>query len=152
VLNFEAAEFVAASPASLLNVLTDTSNFEVWDSGMVHRDGDVRDGSQVTVSSRDSHHRYTFTVHLSPGTSMTWSHVQALRIFHATRAWTLTPGDGGTHLHVTDQFRGPLAEQLRAGVPLAGSTSELEGYLRAVKTRAELLQRIPEAHFDSGTA
>src|SRR5690349_8739683 len=111
---------------------------------MVHRDGDVRDGSQVTVSGRDSHHRYTFTVHLSPGVSMTWSHVQALGIFHASRAWTLTPADGGTHLLVTDQFRGPLAEQLRAGVPLAGSASELELYLRAVKARAELLQRIPE--------
>ncbi|WP_083706324.1 SRPBCC family protein [Arthrobacter sp. QXT-31] len=142
MLIFEATELVAASPASLLGVLTDASNLEVWDSGMVHRDGDVRDGSHVTVSSSDGQHHCTFTVQLAAESAMTWSH--SLGFFRATRTWTLTPADGGTLLLVTDQFRGPLSGQLRQRVPLAGSSADLERYLQAVKARAELLQRTPE--------
>jgi hypothetical protein len=75
---------------------------------------------------------------------MTWSHASAFGFFRATRTWSLTPADGGTLLLVADQFRGPLSAQLRRRVPLAGSATDLERYLQAVKARAELLQRTPE--------
>ena len=38
------------------------------------RDGDVRDGSHVTVSSSDGQHHCTFTVQLAAESVMTWSH------------------------------------------------------------------------------
>jgi len=141
MLHFEAADVVAATAGSILNVLTDTSNFEVWDSGMTHRSGEVRDGSRITVGGRLGGRRCSFAVQLTPDRAMSWTQASPFGLFRATRTWTLTPATKGTQLLVTDHFHGPLTGLLRRQVPLSDAAGKLEQYLQAVKTRAELLER-----------
>ena len=139
MLCIEAADFVAATPGTVMDVLSDASNFEVWASGTTHHSGEIRNGSRIILGN-GQHHR-GFDVHVAPDTNMSWSHTGVLGLFRATRTYTVTPMETGTRLQVTETFAGPLAKALRGRTPLAGTPTELTRHLHAAKSRAELLER-----------
>ncbi|WP_162943731.1 SRPBCC family protein [Arthrobacter celericrescens] len=139
MLCIEVADVVVAAPGTVMDVLADASNFEVWDSGTTHHSGDVRNGSRIVLGN--GHHHCAFDVQLARDTRMTWTHTGFLGLFRATRTYILTPGTGGTRVQVVETFTGPLARTMRARGPLAGSTAALNQHLQAAKSRAELLER-----------
>jgi|GEM_PF-2640147 len=139
MLCFEVADVVAAAPGTVMDVLADASNFEVWASGTTHHFGDVGNGSRIVLGN--GQRRCAFDVHLVQDDRMTWTHRGILGLFRATRSYVLTPTKGGTRVQVVESFTGPLARAMRDRSPLAGSTTALNRHLQAAKSRAELLDR-----------
>ena len=121
-------------------VITDSGNFTVWDSGISQIDGELRHGGTIRVRARTGgSHRLRLRVRQVPGREMTWTGGLPLGLFTGRRTFTLTPHAGATLLHIREEYTGPLVGLLGASVPKI--ERDIAGYVSAVKKRAELLGR-----------
>lgn len=137
MIRAEAKGLVDATPGAVWDVLTDASNYEAWDSGVIRLAGQARDGSCITVRARRGR-SMRIHIRMVPRT-IRWEHRGPLGLFKAARTCTLRQGDGQTQLTVTEEFAG--LGIFRRRTAFSGSATVLESFIRAAKSRAELLGR-----------
>ncbi|MGY1650541.1 SRPBCC family protein [Geodermatophilus sp. SYSU D01119] len=116
-----AATTVAAPPAVVWRVLTDTSAYGTWNPFIRELTGELREGRRLRVrivppGGRGMTSRPTVTV-VEEGRELAWLGRLGLPgLFDGTHSFTLAPrADGGTDLLQREVFRGVL-------VPLFGGT------------------------------
>jgi hypothetical protein len=142
--SFDAHAVILARPSAVWDVLTDTGNYPVWDSGIIDISGDLRHGGRIRVRTCSSGRKaLRFRVDIMPGKSMTWSRKLPLGLGSASRTITVTDHTGFTHLRITQTTHGALA-RANGNDPDTGKV--LLAFAEAVKVRSELLGY----HLDGG--
>src|SRR4029453_3679849 len=137
MIRSEATALVDVSAHSVWDVLTDASNYEAWDSGVSRVFGQIRDGSTINVKPRLGR---TGPIHVRVGPwTMRWEHRGPLGLFKAVRTCTLLPGDGQCQLTVHEEYLGPRI--VLGSTFMSAAEPVLEAFVRAAKSRAELLGR-----------
>lgn len=132
----EAGILINARSSTVWDVVTDAGNYAVWDSGITEIDGDVRNGGTIRIRTTSGNRKYRLRVEQIPGEVMTWTRGLPLGLFKSVRTFTLSSQDAMTHLHVTEEFTGPLAGLM--GNTVQDTDDSFADYVRAVKERAEL--------------
>jgi hypothetical protein len=136
--SFEAETLIYARSSTVWDIITDDSNYTVWDSGITRIEGQVRNGGSIRIRTRTGGNRTVrLRVQQIPGEVMTWTGGLPLGLFTCVRTFTLSPQGGKTHLRVREEFSGPLLELIWKTVPDMGR--DCTGYVNAVKERAELI-------------
>jgi hypothetical protein len=136
--SFEAEAMIYARSSTVWDIITDASNFTVWDSGITRVDGQVRNGSTIRVRTGIGGNRtFRLRVRQVPGEAMTWTGGLPLGLFTGVRTFTLSPQGGKTHLRVREDFSGPLLGLVGRTMPDMGQ--DCTGCVNAVKERAELI-------------
>ena len=129
---------IYARSSTAWDIITDDSNYTVWDSGITRIDGQVRNGGTIRIRTRTGGNRsFRLRVQQIPGEVMTWTRALPLGLFTGVRTFTLSPQGGKTHLRVKEEFSGPLLGLVWRTVPDLGQNCT--GYVNAVKERAELI-------------
>ena len=138
--SYEAKRLITARKSTVWEIITDGGNYTVWDSGITHISGGLRNGGTIRVRSRTCGNRtFRLRVRQIPGEAMTWTGGLALGLFKGVCTFTLTSHGEKTLLHVRQDFSGPLLGLLWTTVP--DTEWAIAGYVNAVKKRAELLGR-----------
>lgn len=137
----EAEILINARSSTVWDIITDASNYTVWDSGITEIDGDVRNGGTIRIRTTSGKRRYRLRVEQLPGEVMTWTRGLPLGLFKSVRTFTLSSQTAMTHLRVQEEASGPLAGLMRkTGQNMEESFTE---YVTAVKERAELIGHPP---------
>lgn len=137
---FESEALVNARSSTVWEVITDTGNLTVWESGITAIHGELRNGGTVRIKTTDTGGRsLRLRVQQMPGEVMTWTSSLPLGLLRRIRTFTLSPRAGLTHLKVKEEVSGPLAGLLGNTHPDTART--LTDYVHAVTRRAELLDR-----------
>ena len=134
-----AAEALINAPSSTVwDIITDTRNYAVWDSGITHITGELRNGGTIRIRTRTAGNRIVrVRVQQMPGEVMTWTGGLPLGLFTGLCTFTLSSQGGMTHLRVNVEFSGPLRGLYWTAVP--DTQRALIDYVNAVKKRAEIL-------------
>jgi len=127
---------INARLSTVWDVLTDSGNMTVWNSGVTEIDGDLRDGETVRITTLRHGHPVRARVRQDSGGVMTWTSVLPLRLLRVVRSFTLIPDSGRTLLKVTVEASGPLR---RWSAP--ATQQDLDDFVAAARHRAELLDR-----------
>ena len=137
---FESEALINARASTVWEVITDTGNLTVWESGITAIDGELRNGGTIRIKTTDAGGRgLRLRVQQMPGEVMTWTSGLPLGLLRRIRTFTLSPRAGLTHLKVKEEISGPLAGLLGNNRP--DTTRTLNDYVHAVTKRAELLDR-----------
>ncbi|MFK0005060.1 SRPBCC family protein [Paenarthrobacter sp. NPDC090522] len=133
--SFVAQALILASPTAVWDVLTDTGNFAVWNSGITAVSGELRHGSTIHVrTQRSGKKTLRFRVTMVMGSSIVWSRQLPLGFGKITRAVTLVAQSGFTNVRVTETATGFASVETRSD-----TNHILRTFVEAVKFRAELL-------------
>jgi hypothetical protein len=137
---FESEALINARASTVWEIITDTGNLTVWESGITAIDGELRNGGTIRIKTTDARGRsLRLRVQQMPGEVMTWTSSLPLGLFKRIRTFTLSPRAGLTHLKVKEEVSGLLAALLGNTRPDTART--LNDYVHAVTKRAELLDR-----------
>lgn len=143
--SFESEALILAGTPIVWDVLTDTGNYTVWDSGVLEVTGELHRPGRVRIRTAHRGRRsFRARIELNPRQVITWTIGLPLGLARVIRTFTLTDYTGITHLTVRDTATGPLRRLVRIGGPEASEV--LTAYVEAVKFRAELLS----FHLDGG--
>lgn len=133
----ETQSLINAPSSTVWDIVTDSGNFEVWDSGITAVTGELRNGGTIRVRTRHGGNRsIRLRVEQIPGEVMTWAGGLPMRLGSFKRTFVLTPRDAMTRLLVRDEISGPLQAFTRSPF---GTEKDLAGFVMAVKERAEVL-------------
>ncbi len=120
------------------DILTDTSNVTVWESGITSVEGEMRDGGIIRIRTNANERRgLRMRVQQIPGEVMRWRTTLPLGLLRRTFTVILTAEAGLTHLKITHELIGLLSPF--AGRRLPASPAVLQAFVEAVRKRAELL-------------
>lgn len=122
--------------STVWDVLTDSGNMTVWNSGVTEIDGDLRDGETVRITTLRQGGPVRARVRQDTGGVMTWTSALPMRLLRVVRSFSLIPDLGRTLLKVTVEASGPL---LRWSSP--ATQQDLDDFVAAARHRAELLDR-----------
>lgn len=131
---------INARSSIVWDIITDARNYTVWDSGITHITGELRNGGTIRIRTRAGGNRMVrVRVQQMPGEVMTWTGGLPLGLFTGVCTFILEFQGGMTHLRVKVEFTGPL----RGLLWTAGTETQqaLTDYVNAVKKRAEILGR-----------
>ena len=123
---FEASTVIDGSPESVWSVLTDGSGWTSWDSAVARFEGTIAPGAKVTVYPEVNPGRgfAVKVVEFVPAERMTWRGGMPLGLFTGTRTYRLTPGAGGVHFAMREEYTGPLAGLIFRSIPDLGPSFE----------------------------
>lgn len=123
---FEASSVIDASAADVWAVLTDGAAWTTWDSAVARFEGTIAPGGTVKVYPEVNPGRgfAVKVVEFVPAERMTWRGGMPLGLFTGTRTYRLTPGDGGVHFEMREEYTGPLAGLIFKSVPDLGPSFE----------------------------
>ena len=134
----EAQRLINARGSTVWDIITDAKNFAVWDSGITAVAGEIRNGGTIRVRTPHGGSRnFRLAVEQIPGEVMTWTRSVHPGLGATVRTFVLTHHAGMTLLVVRDDIRGPLRGIIRS--PFNSTEKDLNGFVDAVKHRAELL-------------
>lgn len=134
----EARGLINARGSTVWDIITDSGNFAVWDSGITAVSGPIRNGGTIKVRTlHGGSKKFRLAVEQIPGEVMTWTRVVLPGLGTAVRTFVLTPQAGMTLLLVRDEIRGPLRCIMRS--TFSTKEDELNDLVIAVKQRAEVL-------------
>ena len=134
---------IAAPPAAVWAVLTDTARYGEWNSFIERIDGALEVGTRLEVRISPPNGRgMTFrprVVAFEPERELAWLGRLGIRgIFDGRHSFALAPtADGGTTFTHSERFTGVLVPLL--GRVLDRTRQGFEAFDRAIKQRAELL-------------
>lgn len=136
----EAETVINARPATVWDILTDTSNVAVWESGITAIDGDMSNGGTIRIRTNGTDRgALRMRVQQLPGEVMRWHAALPLGLLRRTITVTLSPEAGLTHLRIRHELGGLLSPF--AGQTLPATPAVLQTFVEAVAKRAELLDR-----------
>lgn len=134
-----AETLINARTAIVWDVLTDTSNVSVWDSGITDIVGDMRDGGTIRIRRDNSRRHLSLRVEQLPGRVMQWRANAPFGLLRRAFTVVATPESGQVHLRILHELSGPLAPF--AAKKTLASQATLQVFVDAVKERAELIDR-----------
>ena len=138
---FASEALISARASTVWEVITDTGNLTVWESGITAIDGELRNGGTIRIKTPDAGGRsLRVRVQQRPGEVMTWTSRLPLGLLKRIRTFTLSPDAGRTRLTVKEEVSGPLAVLVRN--TSQDPTQFLDDFVQAVTSRAELLERV----------
>ena len=136
--SIEAEALIKARSSTVWDIITDAGNYTVWDSGITHVTGELRNGGTIKIRTRTGGSRiFRLRVQQMPGEVMTWTRGLPLGLFTGVCTFTLEPQGGMTHLRVKQELTGPLRGLLGKAIPDA--RQPLIDYVNAVRKRSEIL-------------
>ena len=134
----EAQRLINARGSTVWDIITDASNFAVWNSGIATVSGVIRNGGSVRMRTlHGGGKNFRVAVEQIPGEVMTWTRVARPGLGAAVRTFVITPRGSMTLLLVRDEVKGPLAGIIRS--PFSATEQSLADFVDAIKGRAELL-------------
>ncbi|WP_427136495.1 SRPBCC domain-containing protein [Pseudarthrobacter sp. S9] len=134
----EAETLIKARSSTVWDIITDAGNYTVWDSGITHITGEVRNGGTIRIRTSTGGNRIVrLRVQQMPGEVMTWTGGLPLGLCTGVRTFTLDHQGGITRLRVKEDFTGPLQGLLWKVTP--DMQQAFTDYVNAVKERAEIL-------------
>jgi hypothetical protein len=137
----ESEALISARTSTVWEVITDTGNLNVWESGITAVDGELRNGGRVRFRTTGTGRKgIRVKVQQMPGHVMTWTASLPLWLSKTVRTFTLEPAEGKTRLHVKEEHSGLL--HLLGGHTLHVSDRPLASFVKSVKKRSELLDRL----------
>jgi hypothetical protein len=140
VRSSEAETLVNARSSTIWDILTDTSNVGVWESGITAIDGELRHGGTIRVRTNGIQRGgLRMRVQQLPGEVMRWRSVLPLGLLRRSFTVMLSTEAGLTHLRITHEVSGLLSPF--AGTTLPATPDVLQTFVEAVGKRAELLER-----------
>jgi hypothetical protein len=135
---YEAETVIGAPLATVWNVITDGAAYPEWNSGVTAIDGTIAEGARIKVHTEASPKR-AFPVHVTLSANhrvMTWTGGMPLGLFRGVRVFDLeATDDGGTHLHVREEYSGPLLPLIWRSMP--DLQPAFDTYVAGVQERAE---------------
>lgn len=135
---YESSADIAAAPEAVWKVLIDGAAWSSWDSGVDGVDGRIGPGETVTIRAKAAPGR-TFPVKVStfdPASRLVFTGGMPLGLFTGVRTYTLEPAAaGGTHLHVREEYTGPLVGMMWRSMPDLGPS--FRQFANGLKQRAE---------------
>lgn len=134
-----AEALINARTAIVWDVLTDTSNVTVWDSGITEIVGDMRDGGTIRIRRDNRRRHLSLRVEQLPGRVMQWRAGVPFGLLRRAFTVVATPEYGQVHLRIRHEISGPLA--FLAAKKTLVSQARLQVFVDAVKERAELIDR-----------
>lgn len=132
----EAEALMKADSSTVWDILTDSSNLPVWESGITYIRGELNDRNAVRLKIGRHGRTLRVFVRQKPPEKMTWTATLPLRLFRIMRTFDLVPHADSTYLKVTDASSGPLSRWY----PPA-TAEDLDNFVDAVRHRAELVYR-----------
>jgi hypothetical protein len=119
VLIYESAADIDAAPTDVWAVLVDVATWSMWDSGVLGVEGSVAPGAKLSVRIAANPGRaFALTVvDLAAPSAMTWRGGMPLRLFTGTRTYRLTPGAGGTHFAMREEYTGLMLPLIARSMP-----------------------------------
>jgi hypothetical protein len=132
----QAETLINARSSTVWDIITDAGNYTVWNSGITHITGELRNGGTIRIRT-GGNRTFRLRVQQMPGEVMTWTGGLPLGLFTGVRTFTLTSQDGMTHLRVRGEFTGPLLGLFWKAV--SDTQQAFTDYVNAVKERAEIL-------------
>jgi hypothetical protein len=135
---FQSEVLINARASTVWHVLTDGTNFGVWESGILEVDGPLRAGDTVHITPVGLRRPVKLRVQQIDGEMMSWKRSLPFGLWARTRTFTLTPEVARTRLAVTEDHRGlllPFSKHPEAD-PF------LDRFTEAVRARSEILDRV----------
>jgi hypothetical protein len=134
---YESSADIKATPERIWQLLTDGAGFSDWENGVVRVEGTIAPGETIKVVSEANPDR-TFpvkVVEFEPGRRMVWSGGMPLGLFKGVRTFTLDGNGGSTHVHVREEYTGPLLGMIWKSIPDLGPS--FEKFTSGLKAKAE---------------
>jgi hypothetical protein len=135
--SFESSAGIKATPDRVWSLLTDGASYPDWDSGVVRIEGTIAPGERIKVVSEVNPKR-AFPVKVTkfePGREMEWTGGMPLGLFKGVRTFTLTPEDGGTRVHVREEYTGPMLPIIWRTIP--DMQPSFDQFTAGLRARAE---------------
>jgi hypothetical protein len=135
---FQSEVLINARAATVWQVLSDGTNFGVWESGILEADGPIPAGDTVHITPVGGRRPVKLRVQQIEGEVMTWKRSLPLGLWARTRTFTLTADAAHTRLTVTEDHRGLL-------LPFSKHPDAdpfLDRFTEAVRARSEILDRV----------
>lgn len=134
----ESQQLINARGSTVWDIITDSANLPVWNSGIAAVSGEIRNGGTVRIRTRQGNMRFLrVRVEQIPGEVMTWTRTVLPGLGAAVRTFVLSDHSGMTLLVVRDEFKGPLGGLIRFS--FSSTQRDLEEFVDAVRERAEIL-------------
>jgi uncharacterized protein YndB with AHSA1/START domain len=110
---------IDAPPASVWELLTDSTTYKDWNTAVVSIKGPIEVGHSIELVSIVSPKR-TFKLNveaMEAPSRMVWADGMPFGLFKGVRTYTLTPADGGTRFTMSEEFSGPLSGMIFKSIP-----------------------------------
>jgi hypothetical protein len=133
----ESQHLINARGSTVWDIITDSGNLAVWDSGIASVSGVIRNGGVIRVRTRHGGRNLRVRVEQIPGEVMTWTRTVPPGLGATVRTFVLSQRGGMTLLLVRDEARGPLRGVIRS--PFSSTQRDLDEFVDAVRKRAELI-------------
>lgn len=135
--DFFASISIAAPPALVWEILTDTAAWPSWDPSCERIEGKIALGATVKAYSKLSPGR-AFPVRvtlLDEPRRMVWRGGMPFGLFTGERSFSLLPIESGVEFSLHEIFKGPLLPLIRSSLP--DMNEAFHGFCRGLKKRAE---------------
>lgn len=139
--HYEVRRIIAARPDQIWATLTDAQTLVTGGLGIIRIDGTIAAGAALKVWSEASPTR-GFALRVSefvPHQRMVWEGGMPMGLFKGVREFTLTPAEGTTEFHMTENFSGLLAPLVTRSIP--DLTPSFEKFARGLQSLAERKNR-----------
>jgi hypothetical protein len=117
---YEASRTIQAPATKVWEVLTDSSSYTEWDSGIVRVEGSASPGSTMKIYSSVSPNR-AFPVKVTtpdPGKVMKWTGGMPIPgLFKGVRTFTLMESSGMTQFRMREEFTGLMLPLIWRSMP-----------------------------------
>ena len=116
---YEAERTIQAPAAKVWQVLTDSSSYTSWDSGIAKVEGRTEhDGKLKVYSSIDPGRAFPVKVALEEGKRMTWTGGMPIPgLFKGVRTFTLSESSGVTQFKVREEYSGLMLPLIWRSMP-----------------------------------
>jgi hypothetical protein len=128
---------ICAAPETVWTVITDSSGYPEWDSGIAGPIGDIGHEQSIRVRPAGLARPVTVAVHRYGDDAMSWTFRLPGKLFKAVRTITVRAEHGKTRLVVRDDFTGPLRTLIQKHNP--GLSRSADRFACGVRARAEKL-------------
>ncbi|MEX0923106.1 MAG: SRPBCC domain-containing protein [Rhodovibrionaceae bacterium] len=135
--DYDVRRSIAAAPAVVWSILTDTAALQDGSFGILKIDGQIGPGARISILSEVSPKRAfpVKVVELVPERLMVWQGGMPFGLFKGVRRFELREEPGGTTFRMYEDFSGPLAPMIRKSMP--DLTATFDKFADALKARAE---------------
>jgi uncharacterized protein YndB with AHSA1/START domain len=137
VRSYEEGSFIQADPEQVWPLLTDTTAWPDWDSGVTKVDGRLVLGAKLSITSTANPSRAfpVTVVQLNAPERMVFRGGMPLGLFTGLRTYTLVPEGTGTRFTMREEYTGPLAGLIFRSIPDLGPS--FRQFAAGLKQRAE---------------
>lgn len=137
-MEYHASATIDASPERVWAILTDSSRYPEWDSGVISIDGTIAPGERIAIVSEVNPKRAfrAEVEELAAAERMVWGAGMPLGLFRGERTFTLSRRtDGGTDFDMRERFSGPMLVLIKRSIPDLGPS--FRQFAAGLKAEAE---------------